>query len=67
MHARGSGINDEALQGVIPRVQEALEKAVSDGMGDPHQLEQVVRRVVGRWVNDAYRRRPMIVPVVVEV
>jgi ribonuclease J len=36
-------------------------------MSDPHQLEQVVRRVVGRWVNDAYRRRPMILPVVVEV
>ena len=67
IHARGSGINDAALQGVVPKVQEALEKAVSDGMGDPHQLEQVVRRVVGRWVNDAYRRRPMIVPVVVEI
>jgi ribonuclease J len=26
-----------------------------------------VRRVVGRWVNDAYRRRPMILPVVLEV
>jgi ribonuclease J len=67
IHARGSGINDAALQGVVPKVQEALEKAVSDGMGDAHQLEQVVRRVVGRWVNDAYRRRPMIVPVVVEI
>ena len=36
-------------------------------MSDPHQLEQVVRRVVGRWVNDTYRRRPMILPVVLEV
>jgi ribonuclease J len=27
----------------------------------------VVRRTVGRWVNDRYRRRPMIVPTVVEV
>ncbi len=26
-----------------------------------------VRRIVGRWVNDSYRRRPMIVPTVVEV
>jgi ribonuclease J len=52
---------------VVPRVTEALEKAISDGMGDAHQLEQVVRRVVGRWVNDAYRRRPMIVPVVIEL
>jgi ribonuclease J len=26
-----------------------------------------VRRVVGRWVNENYRRRPMIIPVLVEV
>jgi len=67
IHARGSGIDDAALEGVRSKVQEALEKSAADGMSDPHQLEQVVRRVVGRWVNDAYRRRPMILPVVVEV
>ncbi len=32
------------------------------GITDPHQLQQIVRRTVGRWVNDTYRRRPMIVP-----
>jgi len=26
-----------------------------------------VRRIVGRWVNENYRRRPMIIPVVVAV
>ena len=31
------------------------------------QLQQIVRRVVGRWVSEKYRRRPMIIPVVVEV
>ncbi|HWH29452.1 MAG TPA: hypothetical protein VNU26_10895, partial [Mycobacteriales bacterium] len=31
------------------------------------QAAQAVRRVVGRWVSDTYRRRPMIIPVVVEV
>jgi ribonuclease J len=25
-----------------------------------------VRRVVGRWVNTQHRRRPMIIPVVIE-
>ena len=41
--------------------------------GGPHrqlrtstQLQQVVRRVVGRWVSNRLRRRPMIIPVVVE-
>jgi ribonuclease J len=67
IHARGSGIDDAALVDVLPRVQDAIEKAVTDGMADASQLQQVVRRVVGRWVNDTYRRRPMIIPVVVEV
>jgi ribonuclease J len=67
IHARGSGSDDAALEGVLPRIEEAIEKAFADGMADVSQLQQVVRRVVGRWVNDTYRRRPMIIPVVVEV
>jgi ribonuclease J len=67
IHARGSGIDDAALVDVRPRIEEAVEKAVADGMADVSQLQQVVRRVVGRWVNETYRRRPMIIPVVVEV
>ena len=34
---------------------------------DVHQLQQIVRRAMGKWVNEAHRRRPMIVPVVLEV
>jgi ribonuclease J len=64
---RGSGIDDGALNGVVPMIEEALTTAAADGMSDPHQLQQLVRRVVGRWVNDTYRRRPMIIPVVVAV
>ncbi len=67
IHARGSGIDDAALVDVVPRIEEALEAAVADGMVDAVQLQQVVRRVVGRWVNETYRRRPMIIPVVLEV
>ena len=37
-----------------------------NGTRDTHALQQVVRRTVGRWVNRSYRRRPMIVPVVIE-
>ncbi|MET8546584.1 hypothetical protein ABZW03_39125, partial [Kitasatospora sp. NPDC004799] len=29
--------------------------------------QQLVRRTIGKWVADNYRRRPMILPVVVEV
>ena len=37
-----------------------------EGVDDTYQLQQTVRRVVGRWVNKAHRRRPMIIPVVIE-
>ncbi|PSL01035.1 ribonuclease J [Murinocardiopsis flavida] len=67
IHTRGSGIDVEAYDEVIPKIQDSLEKAAADGITDPSQLRQLVRRNLGRWVNDTYRRRPMIVPVVVEV
>jgi ribonuclease J len=65
--AKGFSENPEAFDGVIPLITEALGRAAADNITDPHQLQQIVRRTVGRWVNDTYRRRPMIVPTVVEV
>jgi ribonuclease J len=67
MHARGSGIDDVAFRDVRPRIEEALAHAAAEGITDAHQIQQLVRRTVGRWVSDNYRRRPMIIPVVVEV
>jgi ribonuclease J len=64
---KGFSENPEAFDGVIPLITEALGRAAADNITDPHQLQQIVRRTVGRWVNDTYRRRPMIVPTVVEV
>jgi ribonuclease J len=65
----GRGFSDDptAFDPVVPLITEALDRAAAEGITDPHQLQQVVRRTVGRWVNDRYRRRPMIVPTVVEV
>ena len=45
---------------------DAIAAAVQEGVSDSHQLQQTIRRVVGRWVNRAHRRRPMIIPVVIE-
>ncbi|WP_248581294.1 ribonuclease J [Nocardioides sp. InS609-2] len=66
IHARGFAEDDKAFDAVKPVIIEALDKAVADGVDDTHQLQQVVRRVVGRWVSRAHRRRPMIIPVVIE-
>jgi len=67
IHARGSGIDDAAFDDIRPRIEEALERAAADGISDSYQLQQLIRRTVGRWVSDGYRRRPMIIPVLVEV
>ena len=44
-----------------------VEKALADGTRDTDALQHLVRRTVGRWVDREYRRRPMLVPMVVEV
>jgi ribonuclease J len=67
VHARGFAESDSVFEAVRPLIEDALAKAASEGIGDTHQLQQLVRRVVGRWVSDTYRRRPMIIPLVVEV
>jgi ribonuclease J len=67
IHARGSGIDDASFAEVRPRLDEALARAAADDIHDAYQLGQLVRRTVGKWVNENYRRRPMIIPVVIEV
>lgn len=66
IHARGFGEDEKVFEAVLPTVKFALEEALADGVVDTHQLGQIMRRVVGKWVGDKHRRRPMIVPVVVE-
>ncbi|QFG25585.1 ribonuclease J [Actinomadura sp. WMMB 499] len=67
IHARGAGIVNEDFEDVLERLEGVLADAAGDGVNDVHQLNQLVRRTVGKWVSEKYRRRPMIIPVVVEV
>ncbi|GAA1511531.1 ribonuclease J [Sphaerisporangium rubeum] len=67
VYARGSGIELAAFDAVIPLIEKALEESAADGVADLQQMRRVTRRIVGRWVNESYRRRPMIIPVIVEV
>ncbi len=67
IHARGAGIDESGFSEVRPLIEEALAAAAADGITETHQLGQLIRRALGRWVNNNYRRRPMIIPVVVEV
>jgi ribonuclease J len=68
IHTRGSGIDDAAFSSnILPKLVDALERAAAEGVTDTHAIRQLSRRVIGKWVSDNYRRRPMIIPVVVEV
>ncbi|MGM7670178.1 ribonuclease J [Microbacterium sp. A93] len=68
IHARGVAEDDSVFDDVKPKIARALQEAVqSNADHTTHQLQQVVRRVIGTWVNRTLRRRPMIVPVVLEV
>jgi len=64
--ARGFVEDEEIFQQVIPKVERAVEEAVANGVRDDQQLQQVIRRAVGSWVGGKIRRRPMIIPVVLQ-
>ncbi|WP_426595297.1 ribonuclease J [Cellulomonas sp. McL0617] len=66
IHARGFAEQDAVFDDILPELTAALEEAARNGNSDAHSLQQIMRRVVGRWVSNRLRRRPMIIPVVVE-
>ena len=67
IHARGFTEDNALFNEVKGMIEKALATAVSNGINGTHQLQQVVRKTVGSWVGDKHRRKPMIVPVVIEV
>lgn len=67
IHARGVAESDSVFDSIMPKVTKAVEDALKDGNTDQYQLQQVVRRTVGRWASSKLRRKPMIVPMVVIV
>lgn len=67
IHARGFAEDLALFDEVKLRIEKALAVAVADGINGTHQLSQVVRKTVGGWVGGEHRRRPMIVPLVIEV
>lgn len=64
--ARGMAEDASVFDKVMPEVTAALENAIAGGATDTHQLQQIMRRTIGRYVATRLRRKPMIVPVVLE-
>lgn len=66
IHARGFADSDDVFDPVVAQIEKKILAALKDGVTDQHALQQIVRRTLGRWVSAQHRRRPMIVPVVIE-
>lgn len=66
IQSRGFAEDESVFDDVKPLIVKALTDAAENGTRDVHAFSQVIRRTVGRWVNTQHRRRPMIVPVVIE-
>ncbi|WP_182526573.1 ribonuclease J [Nocardioides dongkuii] len=66
IHARGNALDDASFEEIKQPIVDALDLAIAEGNTDSYQLQQTMRRVVGRWVNTTHRRRPMIIPVVID-
>ncbi|OLT47408.1 ribonuclease J [Gordonia sp. CNJ-863] len=64
---RGFSDDPDALKSAADLVNQVLDSLAAEGVSDAHRIAQGIRRAVGRWVSDVYRRRPMIVPTVLAV
>ena len=59
--------SDEILQEARHRVLLSLKEVEEEAVGDPNILKQHIRRTLGRYFFEAIGRKPMIVPVIMEV
>jgi ribonuclease J len=64
--ARGVAEDEKVFEQVRPQLKEALETALGDGITDTYGLQQVIRRTVGSFVSGKLRRKPMIIPTVLD-
>ena len=58
---------DELAEEIRTTVEESLERAASERIHDVDMLQQVLHDDLAKLVYDRLKRRPMVLPVVVEV
>ncbi|HET7304893.1 MAG TPA: ribonuclease J [Segeticoccus sp.] len=66
IQTRGFAEDEDVFDRVRPRLDEALAEAAANGVTDSYQLQQIIRRAVGGFVGGKLRRRPMIIPIVID-
>ena len=63
---RGFAHEPKAFDPAIKVIERTLAHAAAEGIGDPHQLEQMLSRDIGRWSHKTFRRSPLIIPIVID-
>ncbi|MDO5025545.1 MAG: ribonuclease J [Trueperella sp.] len=66
IQARGMAEDDTIFEEILPQVRAALEETAANESADTYQMQQAMRRVIGRWAARQLRRSPMIIPTVIE-
>jgi ribonuclease J len=66
IRAKAYAEDDHVFDDVKPLIEKALAEAAGEGVRDTYAMQQVIRRTIGTWVNRSHRRRPVIIPVVIE-
>ncbi|CAN5453928.1 ribonuclease J [soil metagenome] len=63
---RGFEHKPGAFDPAVEVIEKTLARAASEGIGDARQLEQMMGRDVGRWAQRAFRRTPLIIPIIID-
>ena len=63
---RGFVHDENTFDAAVPVVEKALAHAAAEGIGDAHQLEQMLGREVARWAERKFKRSPLVIPIVID-
>jgi ribonuclease J len=58
---------EDLLEEAKQAVRESLEEAAGEGATDFETMRRHARRALGRFINERTKRRPAVIPVVMEV
>jgi ribonuclease J len=64
--AHGFEHDTSTFQPVIPAIEKALAGAAEKNVNDVAELERLIAQQVQMWAQRTYRRRPVVIPVVIE-
>ncbi len=63
---RGFVHDEHTFDAALPIIEKTLAHAAAEGIGDSHQLEQMLGRDISRWAERKFRRSPLVIPIVID-